>query len=347
MVSVRILPRLFFVPMNSRKTTQKRTLLLVAREKARRRCRRLVIPTEEPVGIDPRGVAHRRAWPMATLVVIALAGCGDSSLRSRGTTPTGGSGGNVDALASGGNADTLASGGSSSGGAGGNGGSVDALASGGSSTGGAGGKGGSVGQPPSSGGSVSNGGTSGGGGTPLVDAPNSHCASGDTSIYNDASLNTLNCDGFIHRVSQGACAPRPPSAYVYPPSGLTDQCRRDTDCTSKANGHCNSGSGSGGGGASGNSCSYDCAIDADCGNYGVCDCTWDQCSPATCRTDADCDAGKLCIQSLTSYNGLGPFAAYHCQTSNDTCTVGFGSCTPGYQCLWSGDHFACAFVPTP
>jgi hypothetical protein len=294
---------------------QKRTLLLVAREKARHPCRKL--------GIDPRGVAHRRSWPMTTLVVIALVGCGDSStLRSRGATQTDGGGANVDALASGGNGGTLASGG-------------------------VGGNGGGVGGAPSLGGSVSSGGTSGGGGTTIVNAPNSHCTVGDTSIYNDASLNSVNCDGLTHRVSQNACTPRPPSAYVYPPSGLTDQCHRDTDCTSKANGHCNSGSGSGGGGASGNSCSYDCATDADCGNYGVCDCTWDQCATATCGTDADCPAGKLCLQTLTSYTGLGTFTAYHCQTSNDTCTVGFGNCTPGYQCLWSGDHFACTFVPTP
>ena len=168
---------------------QKRTHLLVAREKARHRCRRLVIRTEEPVGIDPRGVAHRRSWPMASLVVIALVGCGDSSsLRSRGTSQTGGSGGNVDALASGGNAGALAGGGSSSGGVGGNGGSV--------------------GGSPSSGGSVGSGGTSGGGRATLVNAPNSHCATGDTAIYNDTSLNTVNCDGFTHRVSQNACAPR-------------------------------------------------------------------------------------------------------------------------------------------
>jgi len=327
----------FFVLMNPRKTTQKRTHLLVAREKARHRCRRLVIRTEEPVVVDPRRVAHHRSWPIATLVVIALVGCGDSSsLRSRGTTQTGGSGGNVDALASGGNAGALASGGD-----------AGTLASGGSSSGGVGGNGGSVGGAPSLGGSVGNGGTSGGGGTTLVNAPNSHCATRDTSIYNDASLNTVNCDGFIHRVSQSACAPRPPSANVYPPSGLTDQCYGDTDCTTKANGHCNSSFGSGGGGRSGNNCSYDCATDADCGNYGVCDCTWDQCSPATCRTDADCDAGKLCIQSPTSYNGLGPFTTYHCQTSNDTCTVGFGTCGPGYNCNWSGDHFACQFSPIP
>ena len=38
---------------------RKRNLLLVAREKARHPCRRLVIRTEEPADIDPRGVTHR------------------------------------------------------------------------------------------------------------------------------------------------------------------------------------------------------------------------------------------------------------------------------------------------
>ena len=324
---------------------QKRTHLLVAREKARHRCRRLVIRTEEPVGIDPRGVAHRRSWPMASLVVIALVGCGDSSsLRSRGTSQTGGSGGNVDALASGGNAGALAGGGNVDALA--SGGDAGPLASGGSSSGGVGGNGGSVGGSPSSGGSVGSGGTSGGGRATLVNAPNSHCATGDTAIYNDTSLNTVNCDGFTHRVSQNACAPRPPSGNVLPPSGRTDQCYRDTDCKGAANGHCNQSSGVGG--RSGNNCSYDCLTDADCGNTGICDCAWDQCTTATCVTDADCAAGKLCLQSLSGYDGLGlGITSYHCQTSNDTCTVGFGSCGPGYNCSWSGDHFACQFSPIP
>jgi hypothetical protein len=300
---------LFFVLMNPRKTKQNRAHRLVAREKAGHRCRRLVIRTEAPVDIYPRDVAHHRSWPMATLVVLALVGCGDgSSLGSRGTTQTGGSGGNVDALASGGNAGALASGGIA--------------------------------------GTLASGGTSGGGGTTLVDAPNSHCAVGDTSIYNDASLNTVNCDGFTHRVSQNACAPRPPSGNVLAPSGRTDQCYRDADCKGKANGHCSQGSPVGG--RSGNNCSYDCLTDSDCGDTGICDCTSNQCATATCVTDSDCAAGKLCLQSPSGYNGLGlDITSYHCQTSNDTCTVSFGSCGLGYNCNWSGDHFACQFSPIP
>ena len=255
---------------------------------------------------------------MAALVVIALVGCEDSSsLRSRGAIQTDGGGGNA-----------------------------GVLASGGVPSGGTVGNGGSIGAPPSSGGTGGSGGTIGAGGMTIVYSPNSHCAVGDTALYNDVSLNTVNCDGLTHRVSQNACAPRPPSDYVLPPSGLKDECRRDGDCTGAANGHCNQSSG--GGGRSGNSCSYDCLTDADCGGYGVCDCIWDQCESATCRTDADCPAGKLCLKSVSGYDASGALTnAYHCQSSNDTCTGSSGSCGQGYQCLWNGDHLACTFLPIP
>jgi hypothetical protein len=353
--SVWILPILFCVMMSPRKTKQKRDHLLVAREKARHRCRRLVIRTEEPVDIHPRCVAHPSFWPMATLVVLALVGCEDSALLgSRGAPQTGGSGGNPGALASGGNAGTLASGGNAgtlaSGGNAGmlaSGGNAGTLASGGSPSGGDGGNGGSVGQPPSSGGVVGSGGTSGGGvgGTTLVDAPNSHCAVRDTSIYNDVSLNNIvDCDGFTHRVSQNACAPRPLSGNVLPPSGQTDQCYRDTDCKGKANGHCTQSSSYGG--RSGNDCSYDCLTDADCGNLGICDCRSDQCVPATCLTDSDCAAGKMCLRSFDGYNSSGVDTfSYDCQTSNDSCNISLGDCGSGYNCRWSGDHFACQPIP--
>ncbi len=136
-------------------------------------------------------------------------------------------------------------------------------------------------------------------------------------------------------------------------------CRRDQDCTEQANGYCQVAYEDDGwfGGAF-THCSYGCASDLDCGDWGVCDCRFPagQCVPASCGTDSECGGDLRCTQ-LDPYAGCGfESFAWQCQTSQDECLVhadcsgaapyctvdgntGVRSCQPAQGCPVPGRPF--------
>jgi hypothetical protein len=61
------------------------------------------------------------------------------------------------------------------------------------------------------------------------------------------------------------------------------------------------------------------------------------CTPATCRTDADCTSPSLCIGQVSGTCGRFPASEWHCQSPADECN-GPGDCmSPGSRSLGSCD----------
>jgi hypothetical protein len=143
----------------------------------------------------------------------------------------------------------------------------------------------------------------------------SHCAPGDSTI-GDPSCNTWDCGGVRHRVNANACPHVVPRNLALAPTGLVDECLRDTDCTARPIGYCFNTAGIG------------------------------RCVRAGCVSDASCGAGRLCVLtadgcSLASNSGRTSYFA--CQTANDQCATyvdcpGSGS---GRECRWTVDRFTC------
>ena len=247
---------------------------------------------------------------LAVALVVCLLGC-DATLGKTGNIAAGGNGG--------------------AGGAAGVGGNTDQPSAGKSGAGGVAGVGGNTDQPSA--------GSTGAGGT--VVTPTARCPGGDSPLSTDPAGNTWVCQGtIIHRAHSNACPPRVPSDTPLPSTGLGDECVRDTDCVAKSNPRCINSSGFGG--SKGNTCSYGCLTDQDCGTGSDCNCSagGGGCVAANCATDDNCATGKFCVTAKAA--ACGGSYLYTCQTASDECASQPGlDCPSGDDCRWSGDHFTC------
>jgi hypothetical protein len=170
------------------------------------------------------------------------------------------------------------------------------------------------------GGSAGNtGGSSGGGGTDAGGAGGTSGAAGKVGVVECTDSKTIagkpgfeRCaEDIEHRVSAEQCnAPAP--SQCQNKAG----CASNADCTDKPNGYC-AGTLPPGGNCS---CIYGCSQDSDCTTDQLCQCDspFNRCVRATCRTDADCGAGKVCAETLFDDCTRG----YACQTDADECTRG-------------------------
>ncbi len=157
-----------------------------------------------------------------------------------------------------------------------------------------------------------------------------------------------NCDSELPReemtvvpLPEGAVAadagalPPLPFEYVDEATGsyYFYDCFYDSDCTASAYGSCQQGSNEGAGFSS--YCSYGCAIDDDCDEGFVCECSSPagRCVPANCATDADCPTGEACARYEYD-DGCGPTVGYACTSPEDSCRF-TSDCAEGY----------CAFEP--
>ena len=120
--------------------------------------------------------------------------------------------------------------------------------------------------------------------------------------------------GFTHREAARECPP---------PLGIADAnaVACESDCSDVRNGVCDPGSF-----CKVARCVSGCATDDDCPSDELCFCDYqvNHCVKASCRVDADCGPGLLCIATSSDINGLSPFT---CQTPDDECTT---KCT-GYS----------------
>jgi hypothetical protein len=167
------------------------------------------------------------------------------------------------------------------------------------------------------------------------------------------------CDGsFVHRPEAATCML---SEHVGPggqggspgaagTASTAIACESDDDCTEGENGYCYREELM----ILSQQCVYACAVDSDCGEGAVCSCdnsyvsavtlqplSIGLCVSASCRTDADCDPGRLCISPVDSTCGPRRAIGYHCQTPNDECR-GPDDCVGTYrQCEYTTDRFTC------
>ena len=139
--------------------------------------------------------------------------------------------------------------------------------------------------------------------------------------------------GFIHRPARRECAsiiPRPPRQF---PVDSTRNCERDQDCADLLHGYCTE---------SPISipqlvmvCASGCVRDEECGPDQICVCgdPVGTCISATCKTDADCGAGRFCVSSLfpLACYALPSPSGFACQSVNDSCR-GPADCDPGWDC---------------
>lgn len=145
--------------------------------------------------------------------------------------------------------------------------------------------------------------------------------------FDQSDTGYVSCDGgAMHRVQMHACPTRLPRATLcgFPPvdGGLKQDCRSDSECTTKPKGFCTT--------SSHNAtcfCDYGCTEDADCpaGNICVCGDPQGQCMPAECTSDAQC-GGLLCLRSNDTTCGK----AFACQKPTDPCTSNL-DCKPPYS----------------
>jgi hypothetical protein len=150
-------------------------------------------------------------------------------------------------------------------------------------------------------------------------------------------------NGMIHRPTLGSCAssvPRPdptPRPFPYPPgyedAGVMGECRYDSDCTEKPNGHCEW--------PSYNEilpkCRYGCVTNADCEPGSACTCgdPVGTCRPATCTVDAECGDGFLCSDFIMN-PVCGSQTSFACQKAEDACAA--QSDCPESQACVRGNH---------
>jgi hypothetical protein len=149
-----------------------------------------------------------------------------------------------------------------------------------------------------------NSGSSGSGSSTNIRIPLNHRAAGETCPSARGAGSIMACD------------------YD---SGPPPTCLHDSDCTSGANGRCETPEFIPL--ACQTACSYDeCASDSDCPSNEPCDCrtsatdsTANVCvTDSACRIDSDCGSGGYCSPSA----GFGSFhceTAYFCHTAKDTC----------------------------
>lgn len=134
-----------------------------------------------------------------------------------------------------------------------------------------------------------------------------------------------------------------------PPVGDFSACTVDADCTAKPNGYCLLWNGWDG---PFSACHYPCHDDSDCDSDELCSCdafvsnvngeslVLGVCKSTTCRSDADCGPGLLCISPV-----IGACAgeeSYSCQTAGDQCG-GPGDCPSGNRlCSAESGQFVCS-----
>jgi hypothetical protein len=246
------------------------------------------------------------------------------------------------------------------------GGTPSPAGGGGGTTGGAGGSGGKGGAGGAGGAVMMTGGASGiGGGAGAVmggtgGASGEGGLGGSSPACNPATGGQVGlCDGsFVHRPEPATCML---SEHVGPggqggspgaagAASTAIACESDDDCTEAENGYCYREEIQ----ILSQQCVYACAVDSDCGEGAVCSCdnsyvsavtlqplAIGRCVLASCRTDADCEPGRLCIAPVDSSCGPRRAIAYHCQTPNDEC-AGPDDCVGTYrQCEYTTDRFSC------
>lgn len=115
----------------------------------------------------------------------------------------------------------------------------------------------------------------------------------------------------------------------------------DSDCTEQPYGYCESQFGAP------CQCRYGCQTDADCDAGYLCLCgeAIGRCLPATCTTDADCGADSLCASyDSTLCDNFGGFA---CHSDADQCLSG-ADCSPSYlSCRLSSGARECIPCAVP
>jgi len=134
-----------------------------------------------------------------------------------------------------------------------------------------------------------------------------------------------------------------------PPVGDFRACSVDADCTAKPDGYCLLSTGWEG---PVSECAYACHADSDCDSDELCSCdaftshvngeslVLGVCKKATCRSDADCGPGLLCISPVI--NPCAGDESYSCQTAGDQCG-GPGDCPNGDRlCSAESGQFVCS-----
>jgi hypothetical protein len=163
------------------------------------------------------------------------------------------------------------------------------------------------------------------GGAGSGSAPTPSACTDETVLEGGLSL----CNnGLLHRASAVACSAPPPAEDTVPEEFAADAgagypCVRNADCTDKPYGRCTLD-------VNGPYCYYRCITDADCDAGQLCLCDdfagGGSCVSAGCATDADCGAGNLCAG-----NAPCGYQRFECQTSSDECAVD-SDCPVGQQC---------------
>ncbi len=140
--------------------------------------------------------------------------------------------------------------------------------------------------------------------------------------------------GFVHRTERRECAsiiPRPPPQL---PTDSTRDCQRDEDCAGLLHGYCD---------PSPYAaphlhmvCFAGCVRDEECDTNQVCVCgnPVGTCVNATCKTDTDCGADRLCASSLfpVACYALPTPSGFDCQRPNDACRGPADCEDPGDNC---------------
>ena len=180
------------------------------------------------------------------------------------------------------------------------------------------GKGGDSGGTPAVGGSATGGNGEGGN---AIGGDGTGGRTAETGGASTGGITTRPPDD--HRPAADSCegVHDPPEPTIWDAS--ISQCTQHSDCTEGENGKCVNGVGSAGGMGF---CVYDtCRTDADCDPGKVCYCTPSRAasclSIGNCRTDADCGPQGYCSPSMSfDCGGYRPIDGYHCHTPDDTCS---------------------------
>lgn len=157
----------------------------------------------------------------------------------------------------------------------------------------------------------------------------------------DAATGFVQCaDGTTRRDTAMQC-PTEVTAATSPCAPMPGaDCTSDSQCTMGAGGYC----------AQAHQlahycgCYYGCRQDSDCASGQLCECgvVLGSCVPATCRTSADCPAGRACVATSNSSTGsaCGATRSYACQTANDQCASD-RDCANNGACLFDGTRRSC------
>jgi hypothetical protein len=117
--------------------------------------------------------------------------------------------------------------------------------------------------------------------------------------------------GVVHRASSGICNSFiDPNAVVNPMLGM-GECTKNSDCTARPHGYCNT---PGYPGAI-SACAYGCVNDSECAKGSICLCNSliGTCVEATCAKDSDCEDHLLCMKGTTTIGvGCGSTDSFAC-----------------------------------